>query len=153
MKLAIGNDHAGPDMKATLVKYLEEKGHEVIDVGTDSFESFDYPISAYKVARLVADGEVEAGILICGTGVGMSIAANKVKGIRAAACSDPVTAKLVKQHNNANIIAFGERIVGIETAKAILDAYLETEFEGGGRHSKRVAMIKEIEETQDLKND
>ena len=153
MKLAIGNDHAAPDMKATLVKYLEEKGHEVIDVGTDSYESFDYPISAYKVARLVADGEVEAGILICGTGVGMSIAANKVKGIRAAACSDTVTARLVKQHNNANIIAFGERIVGIETAKAILDAYLETEFEGGGRHGKRVAMIKEIEETQDLKND
>lgn len=152
MKLAIGNDHAAVEMKFELIKYLEEKGHEVVNVGTDEKASFDYPISGLKVAELVANNEVDRGILICGTGVGISLAANKVKGIRAAVCSDPVTARLVRQHNNANIIAFGERIVGLETAKAILDAYLNAEFEGG-RHQRRIDMIAEIEETQTLKNE
>ncbi|MBR2067148.1 MAG: ribose 5-phosphate isomerase B [Solobacterium sp.] len=150
MKLVIGNDHAAVEMKNELKAYLEEKGHEVINVGTDTKESFDYAISALKAAKMVANNEVEGGILICGTGVGISLAANKVKGIRCAACSEPVTARLTKQHNNANMIAFGERIVGMEEAKAIVDAWMNAEFEGG-RHERRVNQIMEIEKTQDLK--
>lgn len=149
MKLAIGNDHVAVEMKKEIKSYLEAKGIEVIDVGTDNAERFNYPISGYKVARLVADGAVDGGVLICGTGVGISLAANKVKGIRACVCSDPYTAKLSKQHNNSNIIAFGARVIGIETAKMIVDEWVNAEFEGG-RHAERVAMITEIEETQSL---
>ena len=151
MKLAIGNDHAGVELKREIQAYLESKGIEVVNVGTDANESYPYAISGYKVAELVAGGEVDGGVLICGTGVGISLAANKVKGIRACVCSEPVTARLTKQHNNANIIAFGARIVGAETAKAIVDAWLEADFEGG-RHQTRVDMIHEIEESQDLKD-
>ncbi len=144
MKIAIGNDHAGPEMKRELSEYLESKGHTVINYGTDSTESTSYAIYGQKVAEAVAAGEADCGVLICGTGVGISLAANKVKGIRAAVCSEPTTARLVKQHNNANIIAIGQRIVGLELAKDILDAYLGATFEGG-RHADRVAMITEIE--------
>ncbi len=144
MKIAIGNDHAAVEMKLEIKKYLEEKGHEVVNFGVDSSESCDYPIYGKKVADAVVSGECECGVLICGTGVGISIAANKVKGIRAAVCSDPVTARLTKLHNNANIIAFGARIVGTETAMAIVDAYLDTEYEGG-RHQRRVDLISDIE--------
>ena len=140
MRIAIGNDHAGPEMKRELTKYLEEKGHTVINFGTDSTESTSYAIYGEKVAEAVASGEADCGVLICGTGVGISIAANKVKGIRAAVCSDTATARLVKQHNNANIIAFGARIVGSEMAKEIVKAYLTAEFEGG-RHQKRIDKI------------
>ena len=150
MKLAIGNDHVAVDMKKEIKEYLESKGHEVIDVGTNSTDRFNYPVSGYKVARMVADKQVDAGVLICGTGVGISLSANKVKGIRACVCSDPYTAKLSKQHNNTNIIAFGARVIGIETAKMIVDEWLSAEYEGG-RHQIRVDMIQEIEETQDLK--
>ena len=143
MKIAIGNDHAGPEMKRELSEYLESKGHTVINYGTDSTESTSYAIYGQKVAEAVAAGEADCGVLICGTGVGISLAANKVKGIRAAVCSEPTTARLVKQHNNANIIAIGQRIVGLELAKDILDAYLGATFEGG-RHADRVAMITEI---------
>lgn len=149
MKIAIGNDHVAVDMKWEIIKYLEEKGIEVINVGTDSTERFDYPISGYKVAKMVANKEVDLGVLICGTGVGISLAANKVKGIRACVCSDPYTAKLSRQHNNTNIIAFGARVIGVETAKMIVDEWLNASFEGG-RHANRVAMITEIEETQNL---
>ena len=149
MKLVIGNDHAATEMKFQMMAYLEQKGIEVINVGTDTNVSFDYAIAAYKVGKIVADHEADGGVLICGTGVGISMAANKVKGIRAAACSDPVTARLTKQHNNANIICFGDRIVVIETANAIVDAWLESEFEGG-RHQRRIDMIHEIEDTQSL---
>ena len=149
MKLAIGNDHVAVEMKREIQAYLEAKGIEVINVGTESTERFDYPISGYKVARLVADGEVDGGVLICGTGVGISLAANKVKGIRACVCSDPYTAKLSKQHNNTNIIAFGARVIGIETAKMIVDEWLNATYEGG-RHQVRVDMIMEIEATQSL---
>lgn len=145
MKIAIGNDHAAVEMKQAIVAYLEEMGHEVINVGTDTSESCNYPEYGEKVGRLVAGKEVDCGVLICGTGVGISIAANKVKGVRAAVCSEPVTARLVKEHNNANIIAFGARIVGIETAKAIVSAYLNAEFEGG-RHQRRIDLIHAIEE-------
>lgn len=149
MKLAIGNDHVAVDMKNEIKAYLENKGIEIINVGTDTTGRFDYPLSGYKVARMVADGEVDAGILICGTGVGISLAANKVHGIRACVCSDPYTAKLSKQHNNTNIIAFGARVIGIETAKMIVDEWLNAEYEGG-RHQNRIDMIAEIETTQGL---
>lgn len=144
MKIAIGNDHAAVEMKNEIKAYLESKGHEVINFGTDTSASCNYPDYGKAVGKAVASGEAESGVLICGTGVGISLAANKVKGIRAAVCSEPVTARLTKLHNNANIICFGARIVGIETAKAIVDAWLDTEFEGG-RHQTRVDMIMAIE--------
>ena len=128
-----------------LKAYLEEKGHEVINIGTDTHDSCNYPEYGEKAGRMVAAGEADGGVLICGTGVGISIAANKVKGVRAAVCSEPVTARLVKEHNNANIIAFGARIVGSETAKAIVDAWLDAKFQGG-RHQTRIDMIHKIEE-------
>lgn len=150
MKIAIGNDHVAVDMKNEIKAYLEAKGHEVINVGTDSTERFNYPISGYKVAKMVTEKQVDCGVLICGTGVGISLAANKVQGIRACVCSDPYTAKLSKQHNNTNIIAFGARVIGIETAKMIVDEWMNAAYEGG-RHQARIDMIKEIEETQSLK--
>lgn len=150
MKLAIGNDHVAVDMKKEIKEYLESKGSEVIDVGTNSTKRFNYPISGYKVAKMVAKQEVDAGILICGTGVGISLAANKVQGIRACVCSEPYSAKLSKQHNNTNIIAFGARVIGIETAKMIVDEWLNASYEGG-RHQTRIDMITEIEKTQTLK--
>ena len=149
-KLAIGNDHVAVEMKKEIIAYLEAKGYEMVDVGTQNTDRFNYPISGYKVARLVADGAVDGGILICGTGVGISLSANKVNGIRCVGCSDPYTAKLSKQHNNTNIVAFGARVIGIETAKMIVDEWLGAEFEGG-RHQTRVDMIMEIEQTQALK--
>lgn len=147
MMLAIGSDHAGFEMKEEIKKYLEEKGYEVKDYGTYSTESCDYPEFGEKVGRAVANGECEEGVLICGTGIGISLAANKVKGVRAAVVSEPVSARLAKQHNNANIIAFGARIVGMEEAKGIVDAFLSAEFLGG-RHEKRVNMISKIEEAE-----
>ena len=144
MKLAIGNDHAAVELKQEIMEYVQSLGHEVTNFGTDSNESCNYPEYGEKVGRAVAAGEYDCGILICGTGVGISIAANKVKGVRAAVCSDTATARLVKQHNNANIIAFGARIVGSELAKDIVKAYLDAEFLGG-RHQTRIDMISEIE--------
>ena len=149
MKIAIGNDHVAVQMKKEIMEYLQSKGHEVINVGTDSTERFNYPISGYKVGKMVANKEVDCGVLICGTGVGISLAANKVQGIRACVCSDPYTAKLSKQHNNTNIIALGARVIGIETAKMIVDEWLAAEYEGG-RHQVRIDMISEIEQTQHL---
>ena len=149
MKLAIGNDHAAVEMKNEVMEHLKSKGVEVVNVGTDTAERFDYPVAGYRVAKLVASGEVDGGVLICGTGVGISLAANKVEGIRACVCSDPYTAKLSRQHNNTNIIAFGARVIGVETAKMIVDEWLGAQFEGG-RHAERVALITEIEQTQQL---
>ena len=147
MKIAIANDHAAVEMKQEIMEYLRELGHEVTDYGANSHDSCHYPDFGEKVGRVVAAGEADCGVLICGTGVGISIAANKVRGVRAAVCSEPTTARLVKEHNNANIIAFGARIVGIETAKDIVKAYLDAEFMGG-RHQTRVDMIHAIEERQ-----
>ena len=144
MKVAIGNDHAAVALKNEIMEYVQSLGHEVVNFGTDTNESCQYPEYGEKVANAVAAGEFDCGILICGTGVGISIAANKVNGIRAAVCSEPATARLVKEHNNANIIAFGERIVGVELAKDIVKAYLSAEFLGG-RHGIRVDMISDIE--------
>lgn len=144
MKIGIGNDHAALEMKNQVMEYLEEKGYEVINYGTNTPESCNYPEFGEKVGRAVVSGEVDCGILICGTGVGISLAANKVKGVRAVVCSEPYSAKLSKQHNNTNILAFGARVVGIELAKMIIDEWLGAKFEGG-RHQTRVDMIMAIE--------
>ena len=144
MKIGIGNDHAALEMKNQVMEYLEEKGYEVINYGTNTPESCNYPEFGEKVGRAVVSGEVDCGILICGTGVGISLAANKVKGVRAVVCSEPYSAKLSKQHNNTKILAFGARVVGIELAKMIIDEWLGAEFEGG-RHQTRVDMIMAIE--------
>ena len=143
-KIAIGNDHAAVELRKEIEAYLQERGCEVVCVGTDTNESCDYADFAEPVAEMVASGEADGGVLICGTGVGISLAANKVPGIRACVCSEPVTAMLSRAHNNSNIIAFGARIVGGEMAKAIVDAWLDTEFEGG-RHARRVDKIMAIE--------
>ena len=144
MKIGIGNDHSALELKAEIIGFLKEKGYEIVYFGTNSTESCDYPIYGEKVARAVAAGEVEKGILICGTGLGISLAANKVEGIRAVVCSEPFTAKMSRAHNNCNILALGARVVGAELAKMIVDTWLSTEFEGG-RHQRRVDMIMDIE--------
>lgn len=144
MKIGIANDHTALEMKKDIIAYLESKGHEIVDYGTDLTESTDYPIWGEKVANAVASGEVEKGIAICGTGLGISLACNKVNGIRACVCSEPYTAKYSRLHNNCNIICFGARVIGIEMAKMIVDEFFETEFEGG-RHQRRVDMIMDIE--------
>ncbi len=145
MRVAIGNDHAATELKMEIMEYVKSLGHEVINFGTDGHESCNYPEFGEKVGRAVVDGQADCGILICGTGVGISLAANKVKGVRCGVCSDTTTAHLIKEHNNANVIAFGARIVGSELAKDIVKTYLEAEFMGG-RHQTRVDMIHEIEE-------
>lgn len=144
MKIAIGNDHVAVGMKNHIKKYLEEKGYDVVNFGTDIEERCDYPIYGKKVAEAVAGGECEMGILICGTGVGISLVANKVKGIRAAVCSEAYSARLARQHNNANIIAFGAKVVGEATAEMIVVEFLNAEYEGG-RHQKRIDLISAIE--------
>lgn len=148
MKIGIGNDHSAVEMKHQIADYLREKGYEVISYGTETTDSCDYPVYGEKVARAVVNKEVDLGILICGTGVGISLAANKVKGIRAVVCSEPYSAKLSRMHNNTNILAFGARVVGIELAKMIVDAWLEAEFEGG-RHQRRVDMLMDIENREE----
>ncbi len=147
MKIVIANDHAAVDLKNEILDYVASLGHEVINIGTDSHESVNYPEFGEKAAKMVAAGQVDLGILICGTGVGISLAANKVKGIRCGVCSEATTARLIRQHNNANMIAFGARIVGPELAKDIVDAFLNAEFLGG-RHATRVDMITDIENRQ-----
>lgn len=145
MRVGIGNDHAAVAFKNTLKEYLESKGYEVIDYGSkDPSAKDDYPDFGLAVGEAVANGAVDKGVVICGTGIGISMAANKVPGIRAAVCSEPVSAALTVRHNNANIIGLGERIVGIEMAKAILDAFFSAEFEGG-RHVARIDKISAIE--------
>ena len=147
MKIGIGSDHAAFAMKEEIRAYLEAEGYEVTDYGTYSAERCDYPVDGEKVALAVRGGEVDRGVLICGTGVGISLAANKVRGIRAAVCSEPYTAAMARRHNNAQIVAFGARVIGIDTAKMIVDAFLKAEFEGG-RHAERVALIGQIEERE-----
>lgn len=149
MRIGIGNDHVAIELKNTIKEHLEQQGYEVVDFGTNSPERFDYPISGFKVGKAVASGDVDLGVLICGTGVGISLAANKVHGIRACVCSDPYSAKLSREHNNTNIIAFGARVVGPELAKLIVDEWLGATFQGG-RHQRRIDMLAEIEETQNL---
>ena len=142
--IAIASDHGGYDLKERVKKYLEEKNIPYQDMGCDSKASCDYPVFGHAAARAVADGTCEKGIVICTTGIGISISANKVKGIRACVCSEPYTAKLSRMHNNSNVLAFGARVVGSELAKMIVDEWLAAEFEGG-RHQRRVDMIMDIE--------
>lgn len=144
MKIAIGNDHTAIDMKNTIKAHLLERGYEVLDLGTNLTESCDYPVYGEKVGRAVVAGEADLGIAICGTGVGISLAANKVKGIRACVCSEPYTARLSRMHNDSNVLAFGARVIGDEMAKMITDEWLDAEYEGG-RHQRRVDMVMEIE--------
>lgn len=141
-KIAIGSDHGGFEYKAKIIDYLKEHNFEYEDMGTYTTESCDYPIIAKKVAQKVVSGEADKGILICGTGIGMSIAANKVKGIRAALCSDTFSARATRAHNNSNILCLGQRAIGECLALDIVDVWLTTEFEGG-RHERRVNMIEE----------
>ena len=143
-KLYIGCDHAALHMKNDLIGYLNDKGYEIEDLGPYTPESVDYPVYAKKVCDKVLADKGSLGILICGTGIGMSIAANKVKGIRAAAVSEVFSAIMTRKHNDANVLCMGARVIGIETAKMIADGFLEAEYEGG-RHQKRVDMITELE--------
>ena len=145
MKIALGNDHAAVEMKEIVKAYLEEKGYEVLNLGTDTHDSVDYPDYGAAVGRAVVNGDAYFGIAICGSGVGISIAANKVKGVRAVCCSEPYSARMSRQHNNANVLCFGARVVGPEMAKMIIDEFLSAEFLGG-RHQARVDKIIALEQ-------
>ena len=144
MKLALGFDHAGVKLKSALIEFLDDNGYEYKDFGTYTEDSCNYAEYGAMVAEAVASGEFDRGILICGTGIGMSIVANKVPGIRCAHCQDVFSAKATRQHNDSNVLAFGERVVAKELAIEIVKTFLETEFEGG-RHVARIAKITEIE--------
>ena len=145
MKIVIGSDHGGFHLKEVLKQHLAERGIEFHDAGTYTEDSCDYPDIALKVCREITEGRAERGILVCGTGIGMSMAANKVKGIRAALCGDVFSATMSREHNDANVICMGERVLGFGLAVSILDAWLDTEF-AGGRHARRVNKIMAIEE-------
>ena len=145
MKIAIGGDHASPALKAKVVEHLKANGHEVEDYGTYTKDAVDYPDFALKVAEAVASGKAERGVLICGTGIGISIAANKVKGIRCALCSDTFSAHATREHNDANMLCFGERVVGAGLALELVDAFINAEYMNSGNHVTRVAMLSEIE--------
>jgi ribose 5-phosphate isomerase B len=144
MKIAIANDHSAVEMKQVIREHVEAKGYEVIDFGTNSGESCDYPLYGEKVGRAVVSGEADYGIAICGTGIGIGIAAGKVKGVRVCTCSEPYSARLSRMHNNTNVLTFGARVVGTEMAKMIVDEWLDNTYEGG-RHERRVAQLRDIE--------
>ena len=140
MRIAVGNDHAAYDLKLAIVAHLRERGHDVLDLGHDGRDRVDYPVFGRRVGQAVVGGQAERGIVICGSGVGISIAANKVDGVRCVCCSEPYSAKLSRIHNDTNVLAFGSRVVGVGLAELIVDAWLEAEFEGG-RHASRVQML------------
>ena len=144
-KIAIGCDHAGFAIKGAVIEHIKAKGYDVEDVGTYSEESCHYPTYASAVCEKILSGECDKGILICGTGIGMSIAANKHKGIRAACCSDTFSARLTREHNDANVLCFGERVVGVGLAIDLVDAFLDAEYLNNGNHVIRVSMLKDIE--------
>ena len=144
MKVAIGSDHAGFDYKEAIKKHLEDKGFQIIDKGTYSKESVDYPVFGEAVGKAVSSGEADMGIVICGTGIGISISANKVPGVRAALCTNEYMARMARKHNNANVLALGARVLGIDLALGIVDQFFSTDFEGG-RHERRVNLIMNIE--------
>lgn len=151
--IAIGSDHAALDMKNIIIEHLKEKGIECADLGpteTELSSGCDYPIVGYRVATAVAGGLYDKGILICGTGIGMSITANKVKGIRCAACSEPFSAMMSRIHNNCNMLALGARVIGDEMAKMIVSAFLDSDFESGGRHERRVGLIDQVDNGQNI---
>ncbi len=144
MRIALGSDHGGINLKRSVIEYLISEGHEIKDFGTDSSDSCDYPDYALPVAESVVAKEFDFGILICGTGIGISIAANKVSGVRAALCHNTFSAHATREHNNANILAMGERVVGTGLALDIVKTFINTEFEGG-RHQTRIDKISQIE--------
>ena len=145
MKIVVASDHGGFDMKNELKLHLDKRGFEVTDFGSFTPERAEYPEYGEKAARAVASGAFDFGVLVCGTGCGISLSANRVKGIRCCNCSEPVTARLSREHNNCNMVAIGGRIVGMETAIAIVDAFVTGVFETGGRHEQRVKMIESID--------
>lgn len=151
MKIAVACDHGGLLLKRALVHYLDAKGYEVVDFGTDSEESCDYPDFVLPAAEAVASGHCKYGIVVCGTGIGVSIAANKVPGIRCAHCHDTYSAKYTRMHNDANMLAFGQRVIGEGLMLEIIDAFLSTSFEGG-RHQRRIDKIAAIEEKYNKPN-
>ena len=144
MKIAIASDHGGYDYKQELIPYIESLGHQVLDLGCHGPASVDYPDYGIPCAQAVARGGADRGVVICGTGIGISISANKVPGIRCALCTDPVMARLTREHNDANMLAMGGRIIGIELAKGIVQVFLSTEF-SGGRHKTRIDKIAQYE--------
>ena len=144
MKIVIGCDHAGYELKGPVMEHLKEKGYELTDVGTHSTDSCNYPDYAYAVCEAIKKGDADLGILICGTGSGMSMSANKMHGIRAACCSDTFSAAATRSHNDANVLCFGARVVGEGVAMTLVDAFLTTEYEGG-RHQKRIDMMMALE--------
>ena len=148
--IAIANDHSALDMKKEIIALLEEMHLEYKDFGTYTNESCHYPIFAARAAKAVVSGECEKGILLCGTGIGIGLAANKIKGIRCATCSEPYSAELTRRHNDANMLAMGARVIGPELAKMIARTFLTTEFEAGGRHTERVNMLSALERGEDL---
>ena len=143
MKVAIGSDHGGFDLKESVIKHLKECDVEVKDVGCYSKDSCDYPVFGHAVAKAVADGECEKGIVICTTGIGISMTANKTKGIRCALCSEPLSAKMTRLHNDANVLAMGAGLLGPNMANEIVDTFLNTEFSGDERHQRRINLIEE----------
>jgi ribose 5-phosphate isomerase B len=147
MKIAIGNDHRGGEVKRRIVSILQQLGHEVVDVGTDGKESVDYPDFAFQVATAVGEGRVDRGILICGTGIGMCIAANKVHNVRAAPCHDSITAEMSRRHNDANVLCLSGDLLGQELIDRMVRIWLSTDFEGG-RHARRVEKIAKFEQTE-----
>lgn len=148
-KIILGADHGGYELKNTVKAHLLSLGYEVTDVGTDSAQSCDYPIFASRLCKKIQSGEAELGILVCGTGIGMSMAANKHRGIRAACCSDTFSARLTRLHNNANILCIGARVVGAGLAIDLVEAFINAEFEGD-RHIKRLSLIEDIENGKEL---
>ena len=147
--IAIANDHSALEMKKEIMSLLDEMGLEYKDFGAYSSESCNYPVFGARAARAVASGECEFGILLCGTGLGIGLAANKIKGIRCVACSDPLSAELGRRHNNANMLSMGARIIGPELAKCIARAFLTAQFEGG-RHALRVEMLSALERGEEI---
>lgn len=150
MKIAIGADHAGYRLKDVVIPFLKELGHEIVDVGSHCADSVDYPDYAVPVCDMVVKGEVERGVLICGTGIGMSIAANKTPGIRCALVHDLFSAKATREHNDTNVLAMGERVIGPGVAQEILKVWLETPFSKGERHIGRINKVKALEAKQEL---
>ena len=143
--IAVGCDHGGYELKLAVLKFLDEKGIEYKDFGTYSTESVDYPVYAEKVARAVVSGEYEKGLLFCGTGIGISIAANKIKGVRAACCSDKFSVEMTRLHNNANILCLGGRVVKPEQGIELVDIFLSTQFSGDERHQRRIDLVTALE--------
>lgn len=143
MKIAIGSDHGGFEYKTKIAEYIKTLGYHVEDLGTNSTKSCDYPIIAKKVAQSVSENKFDRGILICGTGIGMSIVANKVKGVRAALCSDTFSARLTREHNNSNVLCLGQRVIGLGLALDIVDIWLKTEFSNDERHTRRISLIED----------